>query len=58
MTVRGHLFRPSLWNSKKSYYEDKEATYRISLGDDLSDFIEKIKMIGSQSGLIRIGQKP
>jgi len=58
LTVRGPLVRPSLWNSEKSYYEDKEATYKISLGDDLVDFIEKIKMIDSQSGLIRIDNRP
>ena len=52
------MVRPSLSNSEKSYYEDKEATYRISLGDDLADFIEKIKMIDSQSGLIRIDNRP
>ena len=52
MSVRGSLVR--LVNSKKSYYEDKEATYKISLGDDLADFIEKIKSIDIQSGLIRI----
>ena len=39
-------------NSKKSYYEDKEATYKISLGDDLVDFINKIKSIDIQSGRI------
>ena len=38
-------------NPVKSYYEDKEATYKISLGDDLADFIEKIKSIDNRSGL-------
>ena len=39
-----------IFNPVKSYYEDKEATYKISLGDDLADFIEKIKTIDVQSG--------
>ena len=55
MSVRGSLVRPV--NSKKSYYEDKEATYKISLGDDLADFIEKIKSIDIQSGLIQIDRR-
>jgi len=47
--ISKHKRRIVTHKKMKSYYEDKEPTYKISLGDDLCDFIEKLKTIDIKS---------